>query len=79
MGLGLDIHIAWVHERHGQVEQQGTQHEEQEGEGQEQLSLLFPLPQRWRGRRRRVSLGPEPNRRKLCVGGVVGGGDCVPG
>lgn len=33
--LGLDIHIARVHERHGQVEQQGTQHEEQEGKGQE--------------------------------------------
>lgn len=67
LGLGLDIHIARVHERHGQVEQQGTQYEEQEGEGQEQLPLLFPLPQRWGGRRRRVRLGPGPNRR-LCVG-----------
>lgn len=71
LGLGLDIHIARVHERHGQVEQQGGQHEEQEGKGQEQLPLLFPLPQRWRGQRRRVRLGLEANRRTcpLCVGG----------
>lgn len=45
LGLGLDIHISRVHERHSQVEQQGTQHEEQEGKGQEQLPLLLPLPQ----------------------------------